>query len=66
MSGSFTVPPVPLMSAERAQQIARGYQAMAEQLEDFEDLSFQAESMSRRAQWWIAYAQSLAKTPPTD
>jgi hypothetical protein len=47
MSGSFTVPPVPLMSPEKAQQIARGYQAMAEQLEDFEDLSFQAERRRR-------------------
>jgi hypothetical protein len=60
---TFATPPVPLMSALKARNIARSYEALAEQLEDAE-MREQAATMGRRAKWWLAYSAVLAKVPP--
>jgi hypothetical protein len=59
----FALPPIPLMSALKARNIARSYEAIAEQLEDAA-MPDQAAAMSRRAAWWLAYATALAAIPP--
>lgn len=52
-----------LMSAVRARDLSRTYKGLAEQLRlgGMTELADQAE---RDATWWIAYATSLAETPP--
>lgn len=59
----FTTPPIPLMSALKARNLALSYEAIAEQLEDAE-MPEQAAAMGRRAQWWLAYATALKTLPP--
>ena len=54
----FGLPPVPLMTAIRARDIARGHMALAEQyrLAGMEESAFFSE---QQAQTWLAYASAL-------
>lgn len=54
----FGLPPVPLMSAVRARDIARGHIALAEQYRvvGMEESAFFSE---QQAQTWLAYAMAL-------
>lgn len=58
----FALPPVPMMSPERARDIGRMYQAAAENLTA--DYPAQAAREMQRAQWWLTYAITLAQTAP--
>jgi hypothetical protein len=59
----FGLPPVPLMSAERARDVSCGYQAMADHLNDVGYLR-EAARLERQAQWWMTYSIALAQMPP--
>jgi len=51
----------PLMSAERAHDIGRLYQALAEQFEAGGG-NAQAARELRKAQWWLTYSITLRET----
>lgn len=65
------IPPVPgpamppLMSPERARDIGRLYQALAEQFEATGGRA-QATRELQKAQWWLTYAITLAQTGTGD
>lgn len=58
----FTIPPVPMMTPEKARDIARAYQGLAEQLREIDAPLRQIQSEERRSQWWLTYAITLAQT----
>ena len=51
----------PLMTAERARDIGRLHQALAEQLEAAGGTGQAAREM-QKAQWWLTYAITLSQT----
>jgi len=51
-----------MMTPERARDIGRSYQAIAEQLSA--DWPAQAAREMQRSQWWLTYAITLAQTAP--
>lgn len=55
------IPPVPLMTPERARDIGRNHHAWAAYLIS-QDLTVEAERTERQAHWWLAYAMALAQT----
>jgi hypothetical protein len=63
MSDEFLPPPVPLMSAVRARNIARSCQAMANNLREIGETGV-ATTLERRSSWWMAYSISLSQEPP--
>jgi len=60
----FMLPPPPLMSAEKARDLARAYKGMAIHLAEL-GVQREAARMERDSQWWMTYAISLSQTPPT-
>lgn len=59
----FLPPPVPLMSAIRARNLARSCQGMANHLREEGDVGT-ARLLEQRAAFWLAYSISLSQTPP--
>jgi hypothetical protein len=57
----FMPPPPPLMSAEKARDVARAYKGFADHLAEF-GLSRQAQLAMRDSQWWLTYSIALAQT----
>lgn len=57
------VPPKPLMSAERARDIGRAYQAWSEYLAA-QGLTAEGRSAAQQAQFWMTYAIALGQNPP--
>lgn len=56
-------PPVPLMSAVRARNLARSYKAFADHLRELGH-GAGASQAERDAQWWLAYSIALTQVPP--
>jgi hypothetical protein len=59
----FIPPPVPLMSAVKARDIARACQGSAVALREAGDLST-ARILEQRSAWWLAYSIALSQIPP--
>ena len=59
----FLPPPVPLMSAVKARDLARECQGMANYLRERGEVSA-AIVLERRSAWWMAYAVALSQIPP--
>jgi hypothetical protein len=59
----FLPPPVPLMSAVKARNIARSCQGMANHLRD-QGAVGEANILERRSTWWTAYSIALSQIPP--
>jgi hypothetical protein len=59
----FLPPPVPLMSAVKARNIARSCQGMANHLRD-QGATGEANILERRSTWWMAYSIALSQIPP--
>jgi hypothetical protein len=59
----FLPPPVPLMSAVKARNLARSCKGMADHLREQGDAST-ARVLEQRAAWWLAYAVALSQIPP--
>jgi len=57
------MPPIPLMTAEKARDIGRAHKAWAGQLADW-GLAREALRAERDAQWWLTYALALGQNPP--
>jgi len=57
----FALPPIPLMTAEKARDTARAYQALAEHLHEVGS-RLEAGRLERQAQWWLTYSIALAQT----
>jgi hypothetical protein len=60
MSGDRFTRPSPSMTAIQASQLARRFEALAEELEDAE-MHEEAALMARRAQWWLGYSDNLTR-----
>jgi hypothetical protein len=60
---AFLPPPVPLMSAVKARNLARTCQGMANYLREQGETGV-ANILERRSAWWMAYSISLSQTPP--
>ncbi len=54
---------IPLMGADKAQEIARGLQWLA-QSDAEAGMRRDASRAGTECQWWVAHAISLAQTPP--
>jgi len=59
----FLPPPVPLMSAVKARNLARECQGMANHLREQGDTGT-ARILEQRSAWWMAYAIALSQIPP--
>lgn len=59
----FLPPPVPLMSAVKARNLARECQGMANHLRDQGD-DGTARILERRSAFWLNYAIALSQIPP--
>jgi hypothetical protein len=59
----FIIPPVPLMTPDRARDVGRAYKALADQLNEA-GLARQAAVALRDSNWWLTYAITLAQTAP--
>lgn len=59
----FSLPPIPLMTPERALYLGRACKAMAEQYVE-SGVRPLAARMERDSNWWLAYSIALAQTPP--
>ncbi len=59
----FSLPPIALMTAERARDIGRSYKALADNLTEL-GAAREAARAERDSQWWLTYAIALAQTPP--
>jgi hypothetical protein len=59
----FLPPPVPLMSAVKARDLARECQGMANHLREIGETGV-ATTLERRSAWWMAYAIALSQIPP--
>jgi hypothetical protein len=63
MSDDFLPPPIRLMSAVKARNIARSCQGMANHLRDQGAIG-EANILERRSAWWMAYSIALSQIPP--
>ncbi len=54
---------IPLMPPEKAQEIARGLEWLAQSYAGA-GMARDATHAERDSQWWMSYAISLAQTPP--
>ena len=63
MSDKFLPPPVPLMSAVKARNLARECQGMANYLREQGEIGA-AVVLERRSIWWLSYSIALSQTPP--
>lgn len=61
----FQIPPIPLMTPDRARDLARGYQGLASHLAEL-GVAAEAARLERTAQWWLTYAIALAQTQKPD
>jgi hypothetical protein len=59
----FLPPPVPLMSAVKARDLARKCQGMANHLREMGETGV-ATTLERRSAWWMAYSIALSQIPP--
>ena len=59
----FGLPPIPLMTPERARDVARSYKALADHLRDLGVIA-DATRAERQSQWWLNYSIALAVKPP--
>lgn len=59
----FIMPPVPLMTSDRARDVGRAYKALADQLNEA-GLARQAAVALRDSNWWLTYAITVAQTAP--
>jgi len=57
----FLLPPIPLMTASKARDVARLYKAQANHLTEF-GLAREANLAMRDSQWWLTYSIALAQT----
>lgn len=57
----FAPPLPPLMSVERARDIARTYKGFADQMAEF-GLTRQSQLAMRDSQWWLTFSLALAQT----
>jgi hypothetical protein len=55
----------PSMTAGQASQLARRFEALAEELEEAE-MHDEATVMARRATWWLAFSNNLTRLLPAD
>lgn len=58
---TMQLPPIPLMTADKARDVGRSYKALADHLTEF-GLPRQAAAAMRDSQWWLAYSIALAQT----
>jgi hypothetical protein len=58
----FFLPTPPLMTPEKARNLGRAYQAMAEHLSSA-GVNREAARMERESQWWLTYSIALSQTP---
>lgn len=65
MSDSPDSSRIPLMSADKAQEIARGLKWLAQSYAEA-GMTREATRAERNSQWWLDYAISPAQTPPRD
>ena len=56
---------IPLMAADKAQEIGRGLKWLAQSYAEA-GMVRDAARAERDSQWWLNYATSLAHTPPLD
>lgn len=56
----FTLPQAPLMTPERARDVARNYKALAENLTEL-GAAREAALAMRDSQWWLTYAIALTQ-----
>jgi len=61
----FHVPMPPMMSPEKARDIARLHKGFADQLRDFGQTA-EAARAERQSQWWMTYSIALAQTKRDD
>lgn len=61
----FGLPPVPLMTPQKARDVGRLYKALAIQLADL-GVAAQAARAERDSQWWRTYSITLAQTGEGD
>ena len=54
---------IPLMAPAKAQEIARGLKWLAQSYAEA-GMARDASRSERDSHWWLAYANSLAQTPP--
>jgi hypothetical protein len=59
----FGLPQVPLMAPEQARDVARGWKALADQLQTVGVVG-EARYAERQSQWWRTYSIALATKPP--
>jgi hypothetical protein len=59
----FVLPPVPLMTPERARDVGSAYKALASQLTEAGVIG-DAARLERTSQWWLTYSIALAQTLP--
>jgi len=57
------IPPIPMMTPEKARDRARLFQAWAVTMDEEGD-TVEAARAARLALWWLAYAGALAATKP--
>lgn len=61
----FGLPPVPVMTPQKARDVGRLYKALAIQLADL-GVAAQAARAERDSQWWLTYSITLAQTGEGD
>jgi hypothetical protein len=61
----FTIPPIPMMSAEKARDVARAIQGLANHLTEI-GVPTEAARFERTSQWWLTYSIALAQTRKPD
>jgi hypothetical protein len=61
----FMIPPIPIMSPEKARDVGRAYQGLAKHLTDI-GVPTEAARLERTAQWWLTYSIALAQTKKSD
>lgn len=59
----YLPPPVPLMSAVKARNLARECKGMANHLLEQGDTTT-ARILDQRSTWWMLYAMTLSQIPP--
>lgn len=61
----FSIPPVPLMTPQKARDVARGYQGLAQHLAEL-GVNTEAARLERTSQWWLTYSIALAQANQPD
>jgi hypothetical protein len=66
MSDDPDFPPTPPMTPERARDIARAWQGLAENLRGFVGTPGEIREAEQRSLWWVAYAATLERKTGDD